>query len=253
MLHIDANGERTHVCVPGRTELTVAPGVHAAVRLVCAPGHMELAIHVQNDASLLLLVTGEADAETVIMQTQRIGARARLHAVCLTLGPIGKHTLVSTVEGEHGDSTVDWLLQSNGAMQQHVAVRNIFLARGGRGEVTMKAVVQDTARVKLEGMIEIGLHGGGTDTYLTERVLMLDPTAKVDATPGLEIKTNDVKASHSATVEHVRPEDSFYLTSRGIHPKEARLMCVQGFLAELTERIPVAEWREDVMEKLGLL
>ena len=33
-------------------------------------------------------------------------------------------------------------------------------------------------------MIEIGEKGAGTHTYLSQHVLMLDPTAKVDAIPG---------------------------------------------------------------------
>jgi Fe-S cluster assembly scaffold protein SufB len=86
-------------------------------------------------------------------------------------------------------------------------------------------------------MIEISPGGGGTDTYLTEDVLMLDRTAKVDAIPGLEIKTNDVKASHSATVTRVTPEDLFYFSARGIPEHEARAMYIQGFLSDLAQKI----------------
>ena len=65
-------------------------------------------------------------------------------------------------------------------------------------------------------MIEIGPEGTGTDACLTQEVLMLDPTAKVDAIPALEIRTNDVKASHSASVSRVTEEDLFYFGSRGL-------------------------------------
>ena len=79
---------------------------------------------------------------------------------------------------------------------------------------------------------------------------MLDDTAKVDAIPGLEIKTNDVKASHSATISKVTPEDLFYFASRGIAEKEARRMYVQGFLGDLTKRIEHTALRESVLEKI---
>ncbi len=75
ILRIETNGEHTHVCADGRTELTVAPGVQAAVRLVCAPGRMEFDVRVADDASLLLLVTGEADAETEMPDRRETRAR----------------------------------------------------------------------------------------------------------------------------------------------------------------------------------
>ena len=99
-------------------------------------------------------------------------------------------------------------------------------------------------------MIEITEKGRGTNTYLTEDVLMLDSTAHVDAVPALEIRTNDVKASHSATVSRVTAENLFYLQSRGIPETKARQMFVEGFLGALTERIADSGIREKVAEAI---
>ncbi len=82
---------------------------------------------------------------------------------------------------------------------------------------------------------------------------MLDKTANVDAIPGLEIRTNDVKASHSATVSRVTEEDLFYFRSRGIDPVTARHMFVEGFLYDLAERIYNPDLRERVREVLASL
>ena len=79
---------------------------------------------------------------------------------------------------------------------------------------------------------------------------MLDRTAKVDAIPGLEIKTNDVKASHSATVSRVTEEDLFYFGSRGIAEREARRMFVEGFLGELVAKIGDSASRKAILEAL---
>lgn len=76
---------------------------------------------------------------------------------------------------------------------------------------------------------------------------MLDKTAKVDAIPGLEIKTNDVKASHSATVSRVTEEDLFYFAARGIIEKEARRMFVEGFLGEMVGKIGSQTAREEIL------
>ena len=111
----------------------------------------------------------------------------------------------------------------------------------------MKGVAEEKGHVQCDGMIEIGNGGTGTDTYLTQDVLMLDKTAKVDAIPGLEIKTNDVRASHSATVSRVTDENLFYFAARGIIEKEARRMFVEGFLGEMVERIGDRAVREETL------
>ena len=156
------------------------------------------------------------------------------------------HDLTSHAVGNDAESAVDWMFYAKGTERQHLHVRNMFGGRNGRGEVLMRGVAEGKGHAEAHGLIDIGLHGSGTDTYLTQNVLMLDPTAKVDAIPALEIKTNDVKASHSATVARVTAEDLFYFGARGIDQHEARAMFVQGFLGDITSRIGEKTMREKV-------
>ena len=175
-----------------------------------------------------------------------VGQGASMHWHCTTVGASVGHSLVSTCDGPDAVSDIDWIFRVRGAERQSVSVRNIFAARSGGGEITMKGVAEGTGMATCNGMIEITERGKGTNTYLTQDVLMLDRTAKVDAVPGLEIRTNDVKASHSATVSQVTAEDLFYLQSRGIEEATARAMFVEGFLIDLTERIADAAVRERI-------
>jgi Fe-S cluster assembly protein SufB/Fe-S cluster assembly protein SufD len=100
-------------------------------------------------------------------------------------------------------------------------------------------------------LIEVEREGGQTNAYLSQHILMLDRTAKVDAVPALEIKTNDVKASHAATVTKVSEEDLFYMASRGIGRDEARALYVRGFLGDLLMGIGHADMRAAAEEALG--
>jgi Fe-S cluster assembly scaffold protein SufB len=139
------------------------------------------------------------------------------------------------------------MFYAHGAEKQKLSARNIFESQNGRGEITMKGVAEGKAHVGCNGMILIGPKGGGTDTYLTQDVLMLDTTAKVDAIPGLEIKTNDVKASHSATVSRVTDEDLFYFAARGIGEREAKQMFVMGFIGELAGKMADPDIQKELL------
>ena len=141
---------------------------------------------------------------------------------------------------------MDWIFYARDKEQYTLTATNTFEAQNGGGEITMQGVAEHTAHVLCNGLINIGLGGKGTDTYLTESVLMLDPTAKVDAIPGLEIKTNDVKASHSATVSRVTAEDLYYFAARGIPTVEARQMFIVGFLGGRLEKIVNSNIRESI-------
>ena len=55
-------------------------------------------------------------------------------------------------------------------------------------------------------MIRIKEEAAKSNSYLSGRSILLDKDAKSDAIPGLEIFTNDVKATHSASVAQVDEE-----------------------------------------------
>lgn len=174
-----------------------------------------------------------------------------LHWWNATLG--GKsveHTLLSEVIGHGGRSTVDWVMYGRGEQRYDLHVQNVFSAPRGGGEVTVKGVAEDHAHVTCRGGIVIGPEGQGTQTHLTQHLLMLDVTAKVDAVPALAIKTNDVKASHSATVSKIVEEDLFYMASRGIEREEARSLLIEGFLGALVGRIAHPKVQEEARSTL---
>ena len=196
-----------------------------------------------------LLQSGTTSAS--LSQQSQLQAGGKIHWHNTTIGGSGeKHDLRSTLLGANASSSVDWIFHGAEKQKQHISVRNVFAAPDGSGEITIKGVAEDSSKSSCYGMIEITEEGRGTNTYLTEDVLMLDATAHIDAVPALEIRTNDVKASHSATISRVTSEDLFYLQSRGLTVESAKQMFVDGFLGALTERIADIGIRQTVAEAI---
>lgn len=241
------------------TSLTVRVGKGAHAMVIeeltgqphAGPWRHRVEVEVEEGAVLDFTSLGNAapDAQLALEYAGAIGERAVIRWHIATLGGREvEHSLRSVIKGAGAVSDVNWLFYAKGTEKQRLTVRNVFQAVRGGGEITMKGVAEGQGNTKCEGMIEIGLKGEGTNTYLTQNVLMLDPTAKVDAIPGLEIKTNDVKASHSATVSRLTEEDLFYFAARGIPSVEARKMYVLGFLEDLTQKIEDEETRRRIVE-----
>ena len=208
-------------------------------------------VTVETGGDLTLLVLQNADAEKIsISQKSTIKEGGALHVHNITLGGSSvEHAVENHLKERGAISNVHWAFFARGTEKYAVTARNVFHAADGGGEMLLKGVAEENAYVSCDGMIDIQAGGRGTDTYLTEDVLMLDSTAKVDAIPGLEIKTNDVKASHSATVSQVTPLDLFYFAARGIDETQARRMYVEGFLEDVVQDLP-ENLKEEIAENI---
>jgi Fe-S cluster assembly protein SufB/Fe-S cluster assembly protein SufD len=205
----------------------------------------ECNVTVAHHADLHVIVFAMGSGSIIYRSSLAEGAHIHWHIITCA-SESSHHDLISECQGDDAESTIDWVFLARDDEKMEISVQNVFLGKRGRGEVTMKGVAEGKGNVQARGLIKIGPEGSQTDTYLTEDVLMLDPTAKVDAIPALEIKTNDVKASHSATVSRVTEEDLFYFASRGIDQKTARKMFVEGFLHDLLDRIDDASVHDKI-------
>ena len=105
------------------------------------------------------------------------------------------------------------------------------------GRVTEKSILRDKSRSLFKGMIRINENASKSNSYLSGRSILLGREAKSDAIPGLEILTNDVKATHSASVAQMDEEQIFYLMSRCLSRAGAERTIVEGFLEPLSRRM----------------
>ena len=102
------------------------------------------------------------------------------------------------------------------------------------GKVIEKSILKDKSKSLFKGMIRIKEEASKSNSFLSGRSILLDKGAKSDAIPGLEIFTNDVKATHSASVAQIDEEQIFYLQTRCLSRKEAERIIVEGFLEPLS-------------------
>ncbi len=105
------------------------------------------------------------------------------------------------------------------------------------GKVIEKSILKNKSKSLFKGMIRIKEKASKSNSYLSGRSILLDKGAKSDSIPGLEIFTNDVRATHSASVAQVDDEQIFYLQTRCLDRKEAERTIVEGFLEPLSRKM----------------
>ena len=108
-----------------------------------------------------------------------------------------------------------------------------------RSNELFKGILDDQATGVFRGKIMVRKDSQHTDSYQKNNNLLLTDEAKIDTLPQLEIYADDVKCSHGATVGYLDDEEMFYLRSRGICQKEARLLLMNAFASEIINKIGI--------------
>ncbi len=215
---------------------TAAGYVNAVVELV-----------VGDEARLEYVTTQRHHPEARQFGTHRgvVGRDAELDWVAIGLG------------GTRAKSRMESYLADRGA---HVKVTGAYFLRGTEhadydttqehaapdttSDLYFKGVLDDRARSVWRGVIRVDKGAQKTDAYQENRNLLLTPQAHADSIPGLEIRANDVRCTHGATIGQIDKLQLFYLTSRGLSRSEAEQLIVRGFFQPVLDRIGSDEVRE---------
>ncbi|PSQ11812.1 Fe-S cluster assembly protein SufD [Halobacteriales archaeon QS_7_68_65] len=165
-------------------------------------------------------------------------------------GNVGSRLTKSSVEtrllGEGSESQIVGAFFGHDDQHFDVAARVWHEAEHTTADLVTRGVLDDDARSVYEGVQDVGANAWDTSSYQRENTLMLSDESEADASPKLIINNHDTEASHSATVGQVDQQDLFYMTSRGVSPRMARNMLVEGFFVPVLEEIAVEEFRDDL-------
>lgn len=142
----------------------------------------------------------------------------------------------ATLSRQDGESPDLLLLSANhlqGNQWLDQRTQQLHLDPGAKSRLLYKNVLDGNATAIFGGNIRVEPGGHDTDAYLSNLNLMLNEHATMHSLPGLEILADRVRCSHGSATAPMNPEQLFYLLSRGIDEKAARLMLADGFLADV--------------------
>lgn len=198
-------------------------------------------VRVEDDARLehVRIVFGEPHAFHLgyLAIHQARGSFYASRAVTLG-GALSRVDLDATLAGEGAEIVLEGVYQVGGREHvdhqvcvEHTAPRTTSTTRyrgllDGEGHAVMN----------LMGIVRPS--APGTVAHQENRNLLLSDDATIDTKPHLEIETDDIEASHGATIGALDETALFYLRSRGIPEAEARDVLTFAFVRALIEHIP---------------
>ena len=239
-----------------------------ALLQISGSGNVRLLLVLEDDASLTLMETHDADAgllrnvgvEVVlgrgaalshirlaasspksitvehIAVTEAGNARYRAHFV--NLGSKLSRTELHIVLQEDGaEAHLSGVSALGGETHADVTTHIEHAAGDTRSTQLFKNVAGGHARAVYQGKITVREGANGSDSRQTAKALLMGLRAEADLKPELIIFADDVKCAHGAAVGDLDQESLFYLRSRGIPEKEARRLLVRAFLEEAVAEI----------------
>ncbi|MBN1768078.1 MAG: Fe-S cluster assembly protein SufD [Prolixibacteraceae bacterium] len=179
----------------------------------------------------------------------KIEGNAQLDTDVVTLnGGIVRNNLKVVLNGEHAHANMNGLSFTDNT--QHVdnftavdhAVPNCTSSQ------LYKNILDDKSKGAFTGQIHVFRDAQKTEAFQQNNNVLLSENAEMNTKPRLVIDADDVRCSHGATVGRIDEEALFYLRTRGIGEKEARLMIMYAFADEVLSQVGVDVLRERLEE-----
>ncbi len=113
-----------------------------------------------------------------------------------------------------------------------------------------RGLIDDRAHAVFDGIVVVNRGTKGTSAHQQNHNLLLSERATINTKPHLEIDSDDLTASHGATVGALDPEQLFFLRARGIDEEEARTILTFSFVRSILDRIDQPIVRERLLKRL---
>ncbi len=167
---------------------------------------------------------------------QEQGSNVLINGITLMNGMTRNDYNVEVV-GEHSETHLYGMAIAGD--HQHVDNHTFIGHRVGncKSNELFKYILEDNARGVFAGKILVAPDSPRIEAYQGNRNICLSPTAKMYTKPQLEIYTDDVKCSHGATIGQLDQEALFYMQTRGISAKEARMLLMQAFMSDVLDTV----------------
>jgi Fe-S cluster assembly protein SufD len=205
-------------------------------------------IHLAAGARLthIRLIEEGAEATHTALTVVRLSAGSTYRALDLSLsGRLLRHDLKVELAGEGAAAHLDGLFLVNGRAHADHHLQVSHTAARTTSRMTWRGMAGGRGRGVFDGLVRVAAGALQADAWQSSRNLLLSPQAEIDARPQLEIRTDDVRCAHGATVGQLDADALFYLQSRGIDAASARSLLLNGFANEalaLLDDAGLGEW-----------
>jgi Fe-S cluster assembly protein SufB len=140
-------------------------------------------------------------------------------------------------EGAHGE--ILSIAYAGAGQHQDTGGKVIHAAPNTTSQIISKSISNNSGRASYRGLCKIYEGATNARSNVECDALLLNPEARTDTFPYIEIEEQSANVGHEATVSKIGEEQLFYLMSRGLSEEEAAAMIVRGFIEPIAKQLPL--------------
>lgn len=163
-------------------------------------------------------------------------------------GGLIRNNLKVTFNGDHSEANINGISFTD--KKQHVDNFTMIehASPNCLSNQIYKNILDDESTGAFAGRIHVARDAQITNAFQRNNNVLLSDKARMQTKPQLIIDADDVKCSHGATVGQIDEDALFFLRSRGIGEKEARMMLMNAFAHEVIQKITIGPLRDRIDE-----
>ncbi len=141
--------------------------------------------------------------------------------------------------GEHAKGEVLSVAFAGEGQHQDTGSKMLHLAPNTSSNIVSKSVARGGGRSAYRGLVQVMPGAEHSASTVLCDALLVDQISRTDTYPYVDVRVDDVRMGHEATVSKVSEEQLFYLMSRGMEEAEAMAMIVRGFIEPIARELPM--------------
>ncbi|HXK38265.1 MAG TPA: SufD family Fe-S cluster assembly protein [Candidatus Paceibacterota bacterium] len=162
-----------------------------------------------------------------------IGDRAKVDWIENISAPIlYRSHMTNMLAGADASAKVEHVLLAQAEAQYDISAQSLLRAEGTRSNIVAIGAVYQRGHIIYQSNSDTGNAAAHAKGEEHAKFLLLDDAARVDVVPLLTVGNSSAQAEHRVVVTHVRDEEMFYASAKGLGVENARLLALEGFFAE---------------------
>ena len=141
--------------------------------------------------------------------------------------------------GEHARGETLSIAMAGEGQHQDAGAKMVHAAPYTSSSIISKSIARGGGRTSYRGLVQVleGAHHSASNVLCD--ALLVDTISRSDTYPYVDVREDDVRMGHEATVSKVSEDQLFYLMSRGMPESEAMAMIVRGFIEPVARELPM--------------
>ncbi|MCF0210991.1 MAG: SufD family Fe-S cluster assembly protein [Bacteroidales bacterium] len=163
--------------------------------------------------------------------------------ITLNGGRLNNSILVNFVS-EYAEADINGLYLMDKEQSVETQVKVFHKSNNCKSTQLFKGILDDEAKANFLGHVLVDYNAKNNIAMQTNNNILLTDKAKVNTRPVLEIYNDDVQCSHGATTGQLDENALYYLRSRGIGERTAKMLLLTAFCHSVLKKCNVESLRD---------